>query len=200
VTADRSGQPFSGYHRILDAREDAELTHVEPRTPCGEYMRRFWQPVAMSSQIRDLPIVVKVLGEELVLFRDLSGRIGLLHKHCSHRRASLEYGILVERGIRCCYHGWLYDIDGHILETPGGPRTARSGTPSATALIPRLNTRASSSPIWGRPSTSRNSRSSTPSSCPGTTWCPTPSTTPATGCRSPRTRWIRSTACFSTRG
>ncbi len=121
---DRSGQPFGGYHRLLEAREDVELTHVGPRTPCGEYMRRFWQPVAMSAQIRDLPIVVKLLGEELVLFRDLSGRIGLLHKHCSHRRASLEYGILAEHGIRCCYHGWLFDIDGRILETPGEPENS----------------------------------------------------------------------------
>jgi nitrite reductase/ring-hydroxylating ferredoxin subunit len=118
-------QPYGGYHRILDAGEDVELTHVGPRTPCGEYMRRFWQPVAMSAQIGDLPVVVKLLGEELVLFRDLSGRIGLLHKHCSHRRASLEYGILAEHGIRCCYHGWLFDIDGTILETPGEPETSR---------------------------------------------------------------------------
>jgi len=122
--ADPSRQPFGGYYRVLEAREDAELTHVGPRTPCGEYMRRFWHPVAMTSQVQDLPIVVKVLGEELVLFRDLGGRIGLLHKHCSHRRASLEYGIRAERGIRCCYHGWLFDIDGRILETPGEPEAS----------------------------------------------------------------------------
>jgi nitrite reductase/ring-hydroxylating ferredoxin subunit len=121
---DRSLEPFSGYYRVLDAREDAELTHVGPKTPCGEYMRRFWHPVAMSSQISDVPLVVRVLGEDLVLFRDLGGRIGLLHKHCSHRRASLEYGIRAERGIRCCYHGWLFDIDGRILETPGEPENS----------------------------------------------------------------------------
>ena len=121
---DQSRQPFGGYYRVLEAAEDAELTHVRPRTPCGEYMRRFWHPVAMSSQVGDLPIVVKLLGEELVLFRDLGGLIGLLHKHCSHRRASLEYGIRAERGIRCCYHGWLFDIDGRILETPGEPETS----------------------------------------------------------------------------
>ena len=97
---DQSRQPFGGYYRILDAQEDPELTHVGPKTPCGEYMRRFWHPVAMSEQISDLPLAVKLLGEELVLFRDLSNRIGLLHKHCSHRRASLEYGIRAERGIR----------------------------------------------------------------------------------------------------
>ena len=114
-------QPYSGYHRVSDAREDPELTHTGPHTPCGEYFRRFWVPVAMSEQLAELPTPVTVLGEDLVLFRDLSGRLGLLHKHCSHRRASLEYGIVSERGIRCCYHGWLFDVDGTILEVPGEP-------------------------------------------------------------------------------
>jgi nitrite reductase/ring-hydroxylating ferredoxin subunit len=136
---DPSYQPFSGYHRALDAREDAELTHAGPRTPCGEYMRRFWHPVAMSSQIGDVPLVVTLLGEELVLFRDLGGRIGLLHKHCSHRRASLEYGIRAERGIRCCYHGWLYDIDGRILETPGEPANSPIRDTIRHGAYPTLN-------------------------------------------------------------
>ena len=78
----------------------------------------------MVEQITDLPLLIKVLGEELVLFRDLSGCLGLLHKHCSHRRASLEYGIPAEHGIRCCYHGWLFDIDGKILEVPGEPENS----------------------------------------------------------------------------
>ena len=114
-------QPYNGYHRVSDAREDPELTRVGPRTPCGEYFRRFWIPVAMTGRVGALPVALTVLGEELVLFRDLSGRLGLLHKHCSHRRASLEYGIVAERGIRCCYHGWLYDVDGTILDLPGEP-------------------------------------------------------------------------------
>jgi nitrite reductase/ring-hydroxylating ferredoxin subunit len=118
-------RPWNGWHRRSNAAEDAELTHVGPGTPCGEYMRRFWHPVAMTEQVRDLPLAIRVLGEDLVLFRDLSGRHGLLHKHCSHRRTSLEYGIVAERGIRCCYHGWLFDIDGRILETPGEPATSR---------------------------------------------------------------------------
>ena len=122
--SDPSRQPYGGYHRVLNAREDAELTHAGPRTPCGEYMRCFWHPVAMSAELGELPLAIEVLGEALVLFRDLSGRIGLLHRHCSHRRASLEYGIRAERGIRCCYHGWLFDIDGRILETPGEPENS----------------------------------------------------------------------------
>ncbi|MBL8834841.1 MAG: hypothetical protein JNL66_01295, partial [Alphaproteobacteria bacterium] len=71
---DRRDGRYGGYDRPLAAAEDAELTHVGRGTPCGEYMRRFWHPVAMTAQIRDLPQLVRVLGEDLVLFRDLSGR------------------------------------------------------------------------------------------------------------------------------
>ena len=80
-------QPYSGYGINAALEEDEELTHVGPGTPCGEYMRRFWQPVAMTSQLHDLPIVTRILGEDLVVFRDRSGDIGLLHKHCAHRGA-----------------------------------------------------------------------------------------------------------------
>ena len=112
---------YQGYHQVRDAREDAELTHVGPGTPCGEYLRRFWQPVAMAEELGELPRVVRILGEDLVLFRDGSGRAGLLHRHCAHRGASLEYGIVAERGIICCYHGWHYDIDGTILRAGSEP-------------------------------------------------------------------------------
>jgi nitrite reductase/ring-hydroxylating ferredoxin subunit len=116
---------FSGYVRPLTAAEDSELTHVGRGTACGEYMRRFWQPVALTGQLGDTPLPVRVLGEDLVVFRDGGGRIGLLHRHCCHRRTSLEYGVIAERGLRCCYHGWLFDIDGRILETPGEPAGSR---------------------------------------------------------------------------
>ena len=121
TTGEQRAVTYNGYHRVSDAEPDPELTRVGRGTPAGEYFRRFWMPVAMTEEIGELPALVKVLGEELVLFRDLGGRVGLLHKHCSHRRASLEYGLITERGIRCCYHGWLYDVDGRILETPGEP-------------------------------------------------------------------------------
>lgn len=75
----------------------------------------------MTEQVSTTPTLIKVLDEELVAFRDLAGHYGLLHKHCSHRRASLEYGIVAEHGIRCCYHGWLFDVDGTILDVPGEP-------------------------------------------------------------------------------
>lgn len=110
---------YRGYDVRLPVEPDHELTRVEPGTPCGEYMRRFWTPVAMSSQLGDKPVAIRILAEDLVIFRDGEGRVGLLHKHCAHRRASLEFGRIEKRGIRCCYHGWHFDVDGTILETPG---------------------------------------------------------------------------------
>jgi len=115
---------FDGYHRRTPPAPDPELTRVGPGTPGGEYLRRFWQPVAF---VRDLatPLRVRIMGEDLVIFRDRGGRNGVLHLHCAHRGTSLEYGIPLERGLRCCYHGWVYDVDGRCLETPGEPRGSR---------------------------------------------------------------------------
>jgi len=112
---------FSGYYQPKDRPVDDEIARVGPGTPCGEYMRRFWHPVILSSEVRDLPRAIRLLGEDLVIYRDLSGDIGLLHKHCVHRGASLEFGIIAEHGIRCCYHGWMFANDGTIVETPGEP-------------------------------------------------------------------------------
>ena len=113
---------FSGYDIPLDiSDDDAEITHVDRGTPCGEYLRRFWQPVMLSSELGDLPKTVTLLGEDLVLFRDKSGDLGLFHKHCIHRGASLEYGIIAEHGLICCYHGWHYDIDGTLIRAGSEP-------------------------------------------------------------------------------
>ncbi|MBM2806176.1 MAG: Rieske 2Fe-2S protein [Deltaproteobacteria bacterium] len=100
---------------------DAELTRVGPGTPCGELMRRYWQPVCLSADLVDLPKAVRILGEDLVAFRDGQGRAGLLFYRCSHRATSLEYGRVEARGLRCCYHGWLYDVEGNVLEMPLEP-------------------------------------------------------------------------------
>jgi nitrite reductase/ring-hydroxylating ferredoxin subunit len=116
---------FGGYHVRRSTQEDAELTHVGHGTPGGEYLRRFWHPIALAEELGDVPLPLRVLGEDLVLFRDGEGNLGLLHRPCSHRGASLEYGIVCRRGIRCCYHGWLYDVDGTILETPAEPESSR---------------------------------------------------------------------------
>jgi nitrite reductase/ring-hydroxylating ferredoxin subunit len=113
--------PFSAYRSQTGLLPDDELTQVGRATPGGEYLRRFWQPIAFTQELGDVPMRVRVMGEDLVLFRDHGGNIGLLELHCSHRGSSLEFGIIAQRGLRCCYHGWLYDIDGRILETGVGP-------------------------------------------------------------------------------
>ena len=114
-------ETYGGYqHRDIPA-EDAEITRVGPGTPCGEWMRRYWTPVAYEQDLGDLPKRIRILGENLVIYKDKRGTIGLLELHCSHRGASLEFGIIEERGIKCCYHGWKYDYDGTILDTPGEP-------------------------------------------------------------------------------
>jgi phenylpropionate dioxygenase-like ring-hydroxylating dioxygenase large terminal subunit len=112
---------YGGYHHREVPGEDEELTHIGPGTPGGEYFRRFWQPIAFSDDLADLPVRIRILGEDLVVFRDFSGAVGLLELHCPHRGTSLEFGLVSQKGIRCCYHGWLFDVDGAILETPGEP-------------------------------------------------------------------------------
>src|SRR5215212_60673 len=112
-------QPYSGYHKPKDRPIDAELSAVGPGTPCGEYLRRFWHPIMMSERLTDHPLPIRILGEDLVLFRDLSGDVGLVDKHCSHRGMSLEFGIIAPHGIRCAYHAWCFGTNGQILETPG---------------------------------------------------------------------------------
>lgn len=110
--------PYGGYYTNKVPGHDPELTEVGPGTPMGEYMRGFWQPVCMAIELTDTPRFLKILGEELVAFRDGSGAIGVLHAHCVHRGASLEYGAIMEHGIRCCYHGMVFDVDGTCLHVP----------------------------------------------------------------------------------
>ena len=107
----------SGYGREIPS-EDVDLTHVDPGTPMGELLRRYWQPICLSDELGELPRRVRILCEDLVAFRDKEGRVGVMDLHCAHRGTSLEYGRVEERGIRCCYHGWLYDTQGQCIEMP----------------------------------------------------------------------------------
>jgi phthalate 4,5-dioxygenase len=108
---------------MMTQEESNLLTQIGPRTPGGELLRRYWQPVALAEELPEegAPVKVKILGEELVLFRDNIGRLGLLGLHCSHRGTDLSYGRLEDGGLRCLYHGWLYDIGGRVIEQPGEP-------------------------------------------------------------------------------
>src|SRR5712691_6312613 len=110
---------------MLSRPENELLTRVGPGTPMGELMRRYWLPALLSEEIPVAdcpPVKVRLLGEDLVAFRDSQGRIGLLAEHCSHRGTSLFYGRNEECGLRCIYHGWKYDVDGNVVETPAEPR------------------------------------------------------------------------------
>lgn len=120
-----SRQPFGGYHATSIPAPDLELAQVGPRTPGGEYLRRFWHPIALISELGELPLPIRVLGENLVLFKTTKGEIGLLHEHCSHRGTSLIYGRPTDAGLRCCYHGWLFAPNGRVLEMPGESATSK---------------------------------------------------------------------------
>jgi 5,5'-dehydrodivanillate O-demethylase oxygenase subunit len=105
----------------MTPEDNEKLTRVGPGTPGGEMLRRYWWPVGFEEEIQTKPVKVRHLGEDFVLFRDGAGKIGMLDTFCSHRRASLEHGRVEDRGIRCCYHGWLYDAEGQCLEMPAEP-------------------------------------------------------------------------------
>lgn len=108
---------------MLTKEENEFLTRVGPDTPAGDLLRRYWHPVAFVQELSDQnpTVFVRILGEDLVLFRDKSGKVGLLGDLCPHRGASFLYGRVEERGIACAYHGWLFDTKGNCLETPAEP-------------------------------------------------------------------------------
>jgi 5,5'-dehydrodivanillate O-demethylase len=104
---------------MLDEATNRKLTQVGAGTPMGGLLRRYWHPVAAVAELEDHPVKpVRVLGEDLVLYRDLGGNYGLVDRHCAHRRADLAYGFVEDRGLRCHYHGWCYDHTGRCIEQP----------------------------------------------------------------------------------
>ena len=105
---------------MLSQEENQLLTSVGPATSAGQLLRRYWHPIAPAVELTDLKPKkrVRVLGEDLLLYRDRKGGYGLVGEHCSHRGASLYYGFVEEDGIRCPYHGWKYDACGKCLEQP----------------------------------------------------------------------------------
>ncbi len=112
---------------MLTRAENEMLTRVGPGTPAGELLRRYWLPVAVAAELtEDNPtLLVRILGETLVLFRDKSANVGLLDDRCAHRGVSLSYGRVEERGIACAYHGWLYNTKGDCLECPAEPPASK---------------------------------------------------------------------------
>jgi len=104
---------------MISAEENQQLMQVGAGTLMGEGMRRYWQPIAAVAELDDNPTKnVRLMGEDLVLYKDKSGTYGLVDLHCPHRRADMSYGILEECGLRCNYHGWLFDETGACIEQP----------------------------------------------------------------------------------
>jgi phenylpropionate dioxygenase-like ring-hydroxylating dioxygenase large terminal subunit len=112
---------------MLSQEENDLITRTGPGTPGGELLRRYWQPVALAEELpaNSAPLPVRIMSEDLVLFRDDQGEIALLGLHCSHRRADLSYGRVENGGLRCLYHGWLFDRHGNCLEQPCEPPAKR---------------------------------------------------------------------------
>ncbi|MDA1035425.1 MAG: aromatic ring-hydroxylating dioxygenase subunit alpha [Chloroflexi bacterium] len=104
---------------MLTVEENSLLSSIDRGTPMGELLRRYWHPIAAAVQLDERPtLAVKLLGEELVLYRDRSGTLGLIDRLCPHRRVDLSYGIPEEHGLRCMYHGWMFDETGQCIEQP----------------------------------------------------------------------------------
>ena len=162
---------------MLDADRNRMLMEVGAGTPMGEVMRRYWHPIAAETEFSDKNTKpVRLLGENLVLYKDLSGTYGLLDRHCPHRRADLSYGYVEQHGLRCNYHGWLFgengaclaqhfddagvvveDVGLHRGRAPRGPRPRRgTSAPRRRGPPPRAPRRSSRSPC--RPRTARPCR------------------------------------------
>ena len=104
---------------MLSREENERFTQVGPGTPCGEMMRRYWWPVGLADEMKGpRPKKVRLLGEEFVLFRDGQGHVGMLEVLCAHRRTSLALGRVEDQGLRCCYHGWMFDTAGKCIDQP----------------------------------------------------------------------------------
>ena len=104
---------------MLSKADNENLTRSGKGTPMGELLRRFWQPALLSAELPERdgpPRKIRILGEDLLAFRDSNGRIGIVEPHCPHRGANLYFGRNEECGIRCAYHGWKFDVDGNCVE------------------------------------------------------------------------------------
>src|SRR5207248_7657561 len=109
---------------MLSKDSNARLTRTGPGTPMGEAMRRYWIPALVSSELPSAdcdPVRLRLMGEDLIAFRDTHGSVGLIHNNCPHRGASLFFARNEESGIRCVYHGWKFDTDGNCVDMPSEP-------------------------------------------------------------------------------
>ena len=109
---------------MLSQHDNETLTRVGPGTPMGDLLREYWIPAMLSTELPGPdcdPVRLRLLGEDLVAFRDTNGALGLVDNYCPHRRASLFFGRNEECGIRCVYHGWKFDVNGDCVDMPSEP-------------------------------------------------------------------------------
>src|SRR3954454_10821495 len=110
---------------MLSQEQNELLTSVGPGTPMGELMRRYWIPIAAASELKNKATKkVRILCEDLVLYRDLSGNLGLIDERCPHRKVSLVYGMPQQEGLRCQYHGWCFNEKGNCMDQPNEPENS----------------------------------------------------------------------------
>jgi phthalate 4,5-dioxygenase len=124
---------------MLTSQENELLCRVEGEAAMGKLMRRHWIPACMSEEVTEpdgRPVKVRLLGEDLVVFRDSDGRLGVLDEYCPHRRASLALGRNEECGLRCLYHGWKIDVDGNIVEMASEPPGSELGKKAKARAYP----------------------------------------------------------------
>src|SRR5438552_1500234 len=126
----KSREPSIDVDAMLSAEHNHMITRSGPGTPGGALMRRYWQPAALVDEfLGNRPVKpVRLLGENLVLFRDERGRYGLIERACPHRGVDLAFGRLEDGGLRCAFHGWLFDVTGQCLATPAEPEGSRMYT------------------------------------------------------------------------
>ena len=133
---------------MLSSADNNFLTQSDKGTPMGELLRRFWMPALLSEELTERdgpPKKIKVLGEDLLAFRDTAGRVGIVEPHCPHRGANLYYGRNEECGLRCVFHGWKFDIEGKCLDLPTSPPAS---TYKDTIRLLAYPTREWSNMIW----------------------------------------------------
>jgi phthalate 4,5-dioxygenase len=124
---------------MLKQEENELITRVGPGTPMGNFMREYWVPALLSSEVptsNSDPVRILLLGEKLIAFRDSHGQVGLLANHCPHRGASLFFGRNEEAGLRCVYHGWKFDVAGNCIDMPNEPAESDFRTKVKAAAYP----------------------------------------------------------------
>jgi len=134
---------------MLSEDQNRLLTRVGPGTPMGDLLRRYWQPIAGESEFETMDTkAVRLMGEDLVLYKDHGGAFGLVDRHCPHRRADMAYGMVEACGLRCSYHGWLFDRDGACLDQPYEETANPAGRYKERVTIKAYPVRALGGLLW----------------------------------------------------